>query len=189
MLLFDFLIIFAVFLLFGVINVPLVIVRIAFSRVATILLLPVFAIVHGISCYIACKEYNNIYQLEGSPVNNQPQSFGDYLKDNDLSIDDITIKVEKNQHLISLRVKHKVRNSECRCSNCVPPVIQFLNFFTKSTKKHNLDTPSFSSELNKQNAPYIKSFFRLNMDNVAGRIENATNIKFGLEDKKAIFAL
>jgi hypothetical protein len=78
------------------INIPLLIARVAFSAVATLLFSPITAIVHGISRLSAGQSHTEALSLVGQLKNGGEQSLGDYLTQHHMDIEKLNITIKKS---------------------------------------------------------------------------------------------
>src|SRR5580704_17890270 len=94
------------------INIPLLIARVAFSAAATILFSPITAIVHGISLLVAGQSHTEALSLVGQLKNGGEQTLGDYLAQSHMDIEELNITIKKSpQEIESTSVEKEVGSS------------------------------------------------------------------------------
>lgn len=79
-----------------IISIPFLIARIVFGVAATIIFLPIIAIVHGISRLAAGQSHTEALSLVGQLKNGEEQTLGAYLTDVQMDIEKLNITIKKS---------------------------------------------------------------------------------------------
>lgn len=157
------------------INIPLLIGRIAFGVVATLLFSPITAIVHGISRPAAAQNYTKALNLVGQLKHGCEQRLGDYLTEHHIDIEELDIKLSR------VEKKEKIGSGTYQ-----------LMFWRKPREGEDFDdfTAPFSVEIRQENGTNVKqaanihALFKLNVGDVVRHIEEAT-----IPHKKSILTI
>lgn len=177
-----------------IINIPLLITRIVICAVATILFLPIIAIVHGISRLIANQSHEEAFSLEGELQEGGTQTLKKYLANTHMDIEELNITVK-------LPKKTEDDNTEDASQNLQQNGYQLM-FWRKATGPSSSlvcegclnggcddNHAPFSVKINKDTPikqhNNIHALFKLNMGDVVTHIEDS---KINNVDKQFILA-
>jgi hypothetical protein len=175
------------------INISLLIARVAFSVVATILFSPITAIVHGISRLVAGQSHAEALSLVGQLKDGGEQILSDYLTQHHMDIEELNVTIKKSPQQIESTSTEKEAGSSYQ-----------LMFWRKATGPSeglvcggclngscNDNHAPFSVEISQENgtnvtkqATYIHALFKLNVGDVVSNIEEAN-----ITDKRTILAI
>ncbi len=152
------------------------IARFIFSAVATLLLLPLIALVHGISRLIAKNDYNKALSLAGENEKGEKQSLATYLEQNRLEINELDIELD---------ISGKKSYSESPSGNDYKLIVRPSDY--KRPLSHcTIKLSSNESNAEKNQAANIHSLFKLNIGRVVNTIES---IAITENDKKALLSI
>jgi hypothetical protein len=170
------------------INIPLVIVRVAFGAVATILFSPITAIVHGISRLVAGQSHTEAKHLVGQLKNGGEQSLGDYLTQHHMDIEELNVTIKKspqreahfNYQLMFWR-KATGASDGLVCEGCLNGGCDdnHAPFSIEISQEKGTNTI--------KQATNIHALFKLNVGDVITNIEDDNYI--GNDDKRTILAI
>ena len=163
----------------AIINIPLVITRLAFAAVAAILFSPITAIVHAFSRLFTKQSHNEALNLEGDTKEGTKQSLGQYLQKEKMDIEQLKITLKKksaqedsyqkpaatNQFLLMFWRKATGPSAGLICEGCMNGGCDdnHAPFSVEISKDENG---------NVKQAQNIHALFRLNVGDVVANIEN-----------------
>lgn len=173
-----------------IINIPFLIARVVLCAVATILFLPIIAVVHGISSLIANQSHTKALSLEGELQKGGTQTLKEYLANKNMDIEELNIIVklpkkteddtedlQQNSYHLMFWKKATGPSSSLVCEGC-------LN--GGCDDNHAPFSVKISTDTAIKQSNNIHALFKLNIGDVVTHIENS---EINNADKQVILAI